>query len=489
MGFRQKAHFSIKGLTKTNICAARFRSIKKFEMRKRAHVMKDVSHPDFITWRFVMASYALKLKRKLNSIIRNMALQPAKFSKRPGKDFTRSGKLGLEKTLAILLSMEGKSLNNELMRFFPNSPDLPSASAFVQSRSKLNDDALPFLFKSFVSSQPPKLFYRGYRLLAVDGSTLQIPYTPSDKESLVIYSDRQRPVNMLHLHALYDLKAHTYVDAVIEGKQVYNEHRALIQMCSRNPIPHSLYIADRGYESFNLVAHFQMLKTKFLIRIRDSCGILSGLPLPISDEFDCSFSLKVSGKKTKHTRLLFQDKTHFKYISSQHLDYTALPVDDDGFFPLHFRVVRFRLSDDHFEAIITNLDPDSFPVDELKKLYAMRWGIETSFRKLKYTLGLLCFHAKKVEYIRQEIFARLIMYNFCELITSHITIRQSSRKLDYQVNFSAAVHVCRQFFRGNVSPPILEALISRYISPIRPDRSFPRTPPARGVVSFAYRIA
>ena len=186
---------------------------------------------------------------------------------------------------------------------------------------------------------------------------------------------------------------------------------------------------------------------------------------------------------------MFQDKSHFKYISSQHLDYTALPVDDDGFFPLHFRVVRFRLSDDHFEAIITNLDPDSFPVDELKKLYAMRWGIETSFRKLKYTLGLLSFHAKKVEYIRQEIFARLIMYNFCELITSHITIRQSSRKLDYQVNFSAAVHVCRQFFRGNVSPPILEALISRYISPIRPDRSFPRTPPARGVVSFAYRIA
>ena len=119
----------------------------------------------------------------------------------------------------------------------------------------------------------------------------------------------------------------------------------------------------------------------------------------------------------------------------------------------------------------------------------MRWGIETSFRKLKYTLGLLSFHAKKVEYIRQEIFARLIMYNFCELITSHITIRQSSRKLDYQVNFSAAVHVCRQFFRGNVSPPLVETLISRFVSPIRPDRSFSRTPHRKGLVSFLYRIA
>ena len=33
-----------------------------------------------------------------------------------------------------------------------------------------------------------------------------------------------------------------------------------------------------------------------------------------------------------------------------------------------------------------------------------RWGIERSFRKLKYTIGLTNFHAKKVEYILQEIF-------------------------------------------------------------------------------------
>ena len=40
---------------------------------------------------------------------------------------------------------------------------------------------------------------------------------------------------------------------------------------------------------------------------------------------------------------------------------------------------------DFYQTIITNLDSVSFPPDELKKLYAMRWGIETSFRDLKYT--------------------------------------------------------------------------------------------------------
>jgi len=36
-------------------------------------------------------------------------------------------------------------------------------------------------------------------------------------------------------------------------------------------------------------------------------------------------------------------------------------------------------------------------------------------RKLKYTVGLLCFYAKKAEHILREIFARLIMYNLAFL--------------------------------------------------------------------------
>lgn len=94
----------------------------------------------------------------------------------------------------------------------------------------------------------------------------------------------------------------------------------------------------------------------------------------------------------------------------------------------------------------------------------MRWGIETSFRSLKYTVGLLHFHAKKVECIFQEIFARLIMYNFSELITLHVIIHKKARKYACQANFSAAVYICRQFFRGNVSPPDIETLIARHVS-------------------------
>ena len=55
---------------------------------------------------------------------------------------------------------------------------------------------------------------------------------------------------------------------------------------------------------------------------------------------------------------------------------------------LSFRLVRFKLTQDTYELLITNLTKNEFAVNELKELYSMRWGIETSFRDLKYSLAL-----------------------------------------------------------------------------------------------------
>ena len=118
----------------------------------------------------------------------------------------------------------------------------------------------------------------------------------------------------------------------------------------------------------------------------------------------------------------------------------------------------------------------------------MRWGIETSFRDLKYTVGLLHFHSKKVEYILQEIFASLIMYNFSELITSHVVVKQKNRKYPYRINFAAAVHICRNFFLKNISPSDVEALLLTYLLPVRKGSSNPRRGSPKAAPSFTYRI-
>lgn len=126
------------------------------------------------------------------------------------------------------------------------------------------------------------------------------------------------------------------------------------------------------------------------------------------------------------------------------------------FYPISFRVIRFRMPNGAYETVIITAD---FPLDELKS--NMRWCIQTSFRALKYTIGLTNFHAKKQESIIQEIFARMILYNFTEMITSHVVISQQDKRHLYQVNFTVAVHVCRHFLRSrdDEPPPDVEALI------------------------------
>lgn len=435
------------------------------------------------------------IKKKLDSAISQLSELSWMFSKNPEKDFTRNRKLPFDKVISIILSMEGGSISSELLRHFGCTSDVASSSAFIQQRGKINSDAFPSLFDLFVKKTDRNQLYKGFRLIAADGSDIHIPTNPDDLDSYFPDSDKRSAYSMLHLDAMYDLLQHTYTDALILGKRKANERSSLYKMIERSPIKNALLILDRGYESYNLMAHAQEKGWNFLVRIQDilsSRSIAAGLDLPSEDEFDVPINLSIFTKQTNTLKKLFQDRNHFKHVHPENFDF--LPKKNRKheptiFYQLPFRIVRFKITDNSYETVVTNLDQNDFPPEELKLLYGMRWGIETSFRELKYTIGLLHFHAKKVEYIYQEVFAKLIMYNFTELITSHVIIQKSDTKYAYKANFSVAVHVCRQLFLGNISPPEVEALICRFISPIRPGRHRPRKITVKHAVSFAYRIA
>lgn len=435
------------------------------------------------------------IKRALRNTIEGLAKQPQLFLRNPDKDFTRHRKLGFSDIVSIILSMEGKSTTNELLDYFQCTKETPTASALRQQRDKILPEAFDFLFREFTDSCiNPQAGDAGYRLLAIDGSDLVTAPNPSDPDSFCPGSNGQRSYNICHLNALYDLYQHIYLDALIQKNRQTNEHKALCQMVDRSPIEKAILLADRGFESFNNVAHLQEKGWKFLIRIRDgSRGITSGLDIPDEDEFDISLDLSLTRKQTNETKSLFLLRNQYRYISSS-TTFDFLPLhprkhDPVLFYTLHMRIVRFPISDSAFETVLTNLDPTQFPPSALKNLYAARWGIESSFRQLKYTVGLSAFHSKKVDHIFQETFARLIMYNFSQLVTSCIVTRHVRSKFPYKVNFSAAVHICRLFSHHDVPPLDVDALLSRLISPVRPDRKYPRKMTAKGVVSFLYRLA
>ena len=127
-----------------------------------------------------MKNYPKQIKNTLQCVIRDMSKHPEDFCRSPEKDFTRNRKLPFEKLLTLLVKMGGHSLRDEMLDCLAFKETPASVSALVQQRSKLLPEALEFLFREFTNRCHKKKLYKGYRLLAVDGSDLQFTANPND---------------------------------------------------------------------------------------------------------------------------------------------------------------------------------------------------------------------------------------------------------------------------------------------------------------------
>ena len=124
------------------------------------------------------------------------------------------------------------------------------------------------------------------------------------------------------------------------------------------------------------------------------------------DSISCSVP-RISIPKDWSAILIFHTEGYIRFVDqAAAFDYIEYGSYDT--YELSFRILRFPISTSTYECIVTNLPRDEFPVERIKTLYNARWSIESSFRKLKYTIGLSNFHAYKPEYVKQEIWARLL---------------------------------------------------------------------------------
>ena len=217
--------------------------------------------------------FAEQVKNQLLSLIGEMAAVPWLFSKNSSADFSRSRKLDFASTIELLLSMESSSIKKELLDYFKCSSDTPTASAFSQQRGKLLLETWDFLFHEFNSCFPLDKMYNGYQLLACDGSDLNIALNPKDVDTYFQSNPADKGYNQLHLNALFDLCSKRYVDAVIQPSRRKNESLAMTQMIDRyHGGKKTVFIADRGYETYNIFAHVQERGMYYLIRVKDGGG-------------------------------------------------------------------------------------------------------------------------------------------------------------------------------------------------------------------------
>lgn len=177
-----------------------------------------------------MKNSAGALKETLLSIIREMGKQLERYAKNPGKDFTRQRSLTLPTLISLVLTIDEKSMWKGLLGYFQNRIDTPSASAFVQQRKKLLPRAFEELFRRFTDSLTAGKIFRGYRLLAVDATSLKSAPYPEDSDAYRPGTQRQHGWNLYHLNALFDLENGIYTDVLVQKEHTKNEDAALCEM-------------------------------------------------------------------------------------------------------------------------------------------------------------------------------------------------------------------------------------------------------------------
>ena len=198
-----------------------------------------------------MKKTVMILRERLFSIIRRLVEEPERYARKPGRDFTRKRMLAPDVLIYLVLTMDEKSIWKGLLGHFRRRIDTPSASAFVQQRQKLLPSALEDLFHRFSDHLRPQKKFRGYRLLAADGSSLKSGAYPADKDAYRSGTERQHGWNLFHINALFDLKNGIYTDVIVQKEHTKHESRALREMAVRSAITDPVIVlADRNYEAY-----------------------------------------------------------------------------------------------------------------------------------------------------------------------------------------------------------------------------------------------
>lgn len=342
----------------------------------------------------------------------------------------RNRKCSFSDTIQITLGLESHSLNNELSSYFGlSSETIPSKSAFVQQRSRLNDKIFPYLYKQLNNAFPFSKRYKGFQLVSCDGTDVNLPKDKNDNIYFVDYASKNKGYHQLHLNVLHHVGENRYLDAVIQPRPLIDEQTAFCTMIDRcNLDDKTIFIADKGYPSFNVLAQVIESNKYFLIRAKnpESPGsFLKNCELPKEGLYDKEVTLRLTRGRRKE--LIKNPKKYRILHTKRKFDYIASD-DKESIYTLKFRVVCVKLDTGVYEYLLTNLPRCTFPPEELKILYSLHWSIETSFRHLKYTLALVYFHLVKRSFIIQEVYARMIIYNFTSLLIQCVHLKPKEAK-------------------------------------------------------------
>lgn len=150
-----------------------------------------------------------------------------------GPAFSRTRKLPLGVLLLFLIAAEGGSLAKELHRAGINA----TPAAVTQRRAEIAPDVFREVFRRFNVACMDGEVLRGYRVLAVDGTIVNLPFNPDAESFLWVETHPKGGYNALDTTPLFDILSKTFFDCEIQPESHKDEIGGITQMLKRNDFP------------------------------------------------------------------------------------------------------------------------------------------------------------------------------------------------------------------------------------------------------------
>ncbi len=285
-----------------------------------------------------------------------------------GRVNQRACKLTHEVMLWVILAM-GMFTNMPIrqvfkrVRFARIGEDSPCRSSLCHARQRLGVAPVRRLFhetvRGLATPETPGAFYKGMRLMGIDGVVLNLPDRPANETTFGRPSGGDRGEGAFpQLRKVSLVELGTHIETAFLAKPITTSEQAVISALLNHMPEDGLLLWDRGFFSYNLWKSLVSRNIRVLARIAKHL-ILK----PIKRLSDGSYLAKIY--PTPYAR----------------------EKDRDG---IVVRVIRYKLDDpqrvghDEEHILITNLfEEELYPAEELIPLYHERWEHELVYDEQK----------------------------------------------------------------------------------------------------------
>ena len=295
-----------------------------------------------------------------------------------------------------------------------------SKAALSQARERLGVEPLKTLWakcaRPMAGAETPGAFYRDRRLVALDGSSLDVPDTAANRAHFGKpgASRGEAAFPQVRLVGLIEIGAHGFF-AAATGPYTCSEQTLAGQILPALK-PGMLCLADRLFSTFPFWKKAVATGADLLWRIRNN------LVLPVEEVLADGSYLSTFYPSTKDRR----KKTN----------------------GMRVRVIEYQLAGapkpETYRLMTTLLDPAIAPADELAALYPERWELEGAFDELKTHLrgSRVILRSKSPKLVEQEVYGLLLAHR---AVRALMLKAAATTKIDPdRLSFTHTVNVIRR---------------------------------------------